>query len=315
MMEHSIISFVLLMEIGFNGPPSCQTPLWVAIKEDHSNIAQLLLSNNADVNKAGNGGRTPLWMASWWGRSVFAELLLANKADVNKADKYDQTPLYIAIQQENSDVAQLLLANNADVNKANDDGETPLWLASKEGFSDVAELLVANNADFNMANNDGKLQLFEKTTGDINCCPRFFSVIVPRGGRMGTVSPYPRDSSTLYPSNLGLGLTSREMADLAKKCHDYGHVTLYVILLARNPVHVCMKHESMNGIPRTDKDSPIFFTNNNFFDNNNDNINDKICNKNNNENSNNNSQTPLKIAREFNQQDVVKVLEAAGANE
>ncbi|CAL4066121.1 unnamed protein product, partial [Meganyctiphanes norvegica] len=43
-----------------------------------------------------------------------------------------------------------------------------------------------------------------------------------RGGRLGTVSPFPRDSSTLYLSNLVLGLTSRETADLAKKSHDVG---------------------------------------------------------------------------------------------
>ncbi|CAL4117823.1 unnamed protein product, partial [Meganyctiphanes norvegica] len=41
-----------------------------------------------------------------------------------------------------------------------------------------------------------------------------------REGRLGTVSPFPRDSSTLYPSNLVLGLTSRETANLAKKSHD-----------------------------------------------------------------------------------------------
>ena len=43
---------------------------------------------------------------------------------------------------------------------------------------------------------------------------------------MGTVSPFPRDSSTLYPSNLVLGLTSRETADLTKKSHDVGRDVL-----------------------------------------------------------------------------------------
>ncbi|CAL4067393.1 unnamed protein product [Meganyctiphanes norvegica] len=55
---------------------------------------------------------------------------------------------------------------------------------------------------------------------------RFSCVIVPRGGRLGTVSPRPRDSSTLYPPNLVLGLTSRETADLTKKSHDVGRDVL-----------------------------------------------------------------------------------------
>ncbi|CAL4234845.1 unnamed protein product, partial [Meganyctiphanes norvegica] len=45
----------------------------------------------------------------------------------------------------------------------------------------------------------------------------FSCVIVPRGGRLGKVSPRSRDSSTLYLPNLVLGLTSGETADLTKK--------------------------------------------------------------------------------------------------
>ncbi|CAL4079576.1 unnamed protein product, partial [Meganyctiphanes norvegica] len=68
-----------------------------------------------------------------------------------------------------------------------------------------------------------------------NISPRFFSVIVP-------------DSSTLYPSNLVLGLTSRETADLAKKSHD----GLKATKLAPRHRHFCKngKNLTFRHLPR-----------------------------------------------------------------
>ncbi|CAL4136315.1 unnamed protein product [Meganyctiphanes norvegica] len=59
---------------------------------------------------------------------------------------------------------------------------------------------------------------------DIDACAIFHNP--RRGGRLGKVSPRPRDSSTLYQPNLVLGLTSRETADLTKKSHDVGRDVL-----------------------------------------------------------------------------------------
>ncbi|CAL4117620.1 unnamed protein product, partial [Meganyctiphanes norvegica] len=67
------------------------------------------------------------------------------------------------------------------------------------------------------------------TASVLECCghwgpydhgKHFFIEKKKRGRRLGTVFLFPRDSSTLYPSNLVLGLTSRETADLTKKSHD-----------------------------------------------------------------------------------------------
>ncbi|CAL4126416.1 unnamed protein product, partial [Meganyctiphanes norvegica] len=133
----------------------CWTPLNWASWEGHRDVIQLLLANNADVNKANNGGKTPLWESSGKGHSDVVQLLLANNADVNKADSAGKTPLYWASRMGHSNVIQLLLANNADVNMADNDGWTPLHWASGEGHSDIVQLLLDNNADVNKADNDG----------------------------------------------------------------------------------------------------------------------------------------------------------------
>ncbi|CAL4069542.1 unnamed protein product, partial [Meganyctiphanes norvegica] len=65
-----------------------ETPLWVASKQNNSEIVQILLANNADVNKIGKDGQTPINIASENGHSKIVQLLLANNADVNKEDKY-----------------------------------------------------------------------------------------------------------------------------------------------------------------------------------------------------------------------------------
>jgi ankyrin repeat protein len=86
----------------------------VAVDHGHEGVADLLLSNNADVNAKTNDGSTPLLMAAYKGSRDVAELLLDSGADLNAKDgKYGLTALRWATGQHHDDVVKLLRQRGA----------------------------------------------------------------------------------------------------------------------------------------------------------------------------------------------------------
>ncbi len=156
------------------------TPLHWAISKG---VAELLISEGADVNAITLEGSTPLHFAAWNGYKEIAELLIDNGADVNVINnELAGTPFITAldwaIQQGRTATADLLrthggktseelnvlidaakngdieavkqhLAAGADVNAKTGDGTTPLHNAAVYGHNEVAELLIANGAEVN----------------------------------------------------------------------------------------------------------------------------------------------------------------------
>lgn len=83
-----------------------QTPLHIAAFNDHRDVAEFLVANNADVNAKAKNGSTPLHLAAAKGNKDMVELLLADKADVNAVDNEGWSPMHSAIfwrQQETAD--------------------------------------------------------------------------------------------------------------------------------------------------------------------------------------------------------------------
>ena len=156
------------------------TPLHVAAGKGSSNMAALLLANNADVHAktADTYWRAvaPLHLAALKGHTNLVALLLANNADVNVRDGFGSTPLHFAADpsllfpQEKANggfeaVAELLLASKADVNAKDDDGRTPLYHAEARGNQAIADLLRRHGGiattepvdnEIHMAARDGK---------------------------------------------------------------------------------------------------------------------------------------------------------------
>src|SRR6185436_4496465 len=81
------------------------TPLMLAAREGHVDVARALLDAGADINAVAGDGKTALAVAIFNGNYDFASLLVDRKADVNKADAQRFTPLFYAVDRRNMETA------------------------------------------------------------------------------------------------------------------------------------------------------------------------------------------------------------------
>jgi ankyrin repeat protein len=87
--------------------------------------------------------------------------LIAAGADVNQEDDMmGFTPLALAIWNNNSEIVQLLISNKANINyRSKKRGLTPLMEALNLNHIDLAKLLIDRGADINIKSNDGSTAL------------------------------------------------------------------------------------------------------------------------------------------------------------
>lgn len=113
------------------------TPLHRACYNNYTDIAELLLLNNADPNAKTNMGWTPLHSACQWGHAESIALLLQNGSDVNARSDGLQTPLHIAASVSNcrSTAMTLLMHPNVDASAKNNSEEPPDVIARRQGLT------------------------------------------------------------------------------------------------------------------------------------------------------------------------------------
>jgi len=109
-----------------------------AVVRADKEMAMLLITHGADVDRKDANGNTPLHYATSLNREV-AELLLANGADVNAGN-----PLMLAVERGDKPIVELFLAHGADANVRGLDGNTALDEAILRGHADIAEILRAH---------------------------------------------------------------------------------------------------------------------------------------------------------------------------
>ena len=116
--------------------------LYVGMNVDISDLIELLIDNNADINTNVNG-TTPLSIACLNHNVKLATKLLDKGADINVRDKFGNTFLHICIigtkanfekefgeieQDQLNELAILLIENGLDVNLINHKNESPIYL-------------------------------------------------------------------------------------------------------------------------------------------------------------------------------------------
>lgn len=82
-----------------------QTPLHLAVSEEHYDLAKLFIENSALVNIQDKQGNTPLHLAMARGNTEIAKLLQDNGADITIQNSNGKTPADLA-QQHNEQLAQ-----------------------------------------------------------------------------------------------------------------------------------------------------------------------------------------------------------------
>ena len=156
---HDIVKFLVVeLSQGINacGFRKNETPLHVALRRGHANVALLLLEHDADANARDNQNNTPLILASEGGHVEVASVLLKHGADTEARGRLDYSPLERASYEGHVEVARVLLEHGADVNAQDRYNNTLLHFVQGE---EVARLLLKHGADANAARFDGQTPL------------------------------------------------------------------------------------------------------------------------------------------------------------
>ncbi len=113
-----------------------------------NNIFQTIPMN---VDSEDADGRTPLHIAALYGRTEIAALLITQGADLNRQihSQMQGTPLICAVANNHADLARLLLEKGAAVSVAGGSGITPLHIAVAQGNLAMIALLLHYHPDLN----------------------------------------------------------------------------------------------------------------------------------------------------------------------
>lgn len=145
----------LLLKMLFNNR---KNGLIISVKQDHINIAKVLLDFGIKINHRDKSGKTALIYAIASKNRDMTAFLLTKGADVNARVGWN-FPLIHAVSSQDIEVIKLLLENKASVNFENRNKITPLMKATKKADIDVLELLLKAGADINYRNSLGKTVL------------------------------------------------------------------------------------------------------------------------------------------------------------
>jgi ankyrin repeat protein len=122
----------------------------VAIQSESHKAAMVLAKHpKTNVNAKNQLGETPLMLAAIQNQLELARVLISHGADVNKPG---WTPLHYAATKGHRDMMRLLLANNAYVDSESSNGTTPLMMAANSTWPLAVKLLLEEGADPTLVN-------------------------------------------------------------------------------------------------------------------------------------------------------------------
>ena len=127
-------------------------------------MKNILQRPSVDVNYRDNDdhGRTAMHWAALHDDTQVLDILLNNNAEVNPRDNEGNTSLILAVTADGTGVAQTLLSlTNVEVNAKNNYGRTPLMeAAGKSGdYEMVKQLLKHQRTEINLQDNEGSTSL------------------------------------------------------------------------------------------------------------------------------------------------------------
>ncbi|QGA20587.1 hypothetical protein EYB26_008293 [Talaromyces marneffei] len=121
--------------------------LMVAAHCGKDDIADLLIQNNAQLNRTDASGSTALHLAASRGHVSVVELLVMEAIDIEAETRLRRTALWVSANNGHLQTTQMLLENGAKVNARADNQMTALHVAARQGDVEIAGLLVSYGAD------------------------------------------------------------------------------------------------------------------------------------------------------------------------
>ena len=134
------------------------SPLYVAARYGHTNIAQHLIELGANVNGMCRG-TLPLHIAVEKGHTELALSLIKHGASIDQRDADQKLPLHVAVEHDHTELTRSLIEHGASLDIENRFGNTPLCLAMKHCHSEVALLLIQHGALVNQQGSSGNIPL------------------------------------------------------------------------------------------------------------------------------------------------------------
>ena len=144
-----------------------ETPLVLAVNNNHYDTVVLLLKQGANVNAVAQNGGTATYMGKGEpvlhreiGSAAMTATLLSYGAAIDAKDAYGQTALYCAVAIGAEHSVDQLLANGADIMTETLMGETPWYRAHLEGKRDIINLMKINYPSQETHAYDSHVRLF-----------------------------------------------------------------------------------------------------------------------------------------------------------
>ncbi|XP_053396952.1 uncharacterized protein LOC128556316 [Mercenaria mercenaria] len=132
------------------------TCMYRCIVQADIHLIKMLVNAGFDVNAFDERGCTSIWHAADLNNyDMLKSMLLSKEADVNKADNTRLTPLHISAMKGNVKMTSLLIQRGADVDKVQLRGSTALILACRAADYDTVRILLLNGADPNHVGYNG----------------------------------------------------------------------------------------------------------------------------------------------------------------
>jgi len=145
-------------DINYQEPLYGTSALYLALKNNHKEIAKYLIEQGANVNIMTYDKETPLSTAIIFSNFEMVKYLIQKKADVNALLFDNETALIYAIYIDSIDIVKLLLTNGANVNikfldRAHSEipiedavEKTLLQYAKEKGNQEIINLLIEAGA-------------------------------------------------------------------------------------------------------------------------------------------------------------------------
>ena len=132
-MKYLLLTTIAAVVLVGCGPPKAELAFFESVKLGNIEAIKQHLADGVDINAKDDWGQfTPLHYAE---TKNIAELLITNGAQVNATARHGGTPLASAVKRGHKGVVELLIAVGADLNTINDTSlETPLDLTKVESW-------------------------------------------------------------------------------------------------------------------------------------------------------------------------------------